>query len=520
MDEWTRWRAEFPILEHVAYLNSCSLGALSHRAEAQVAAFHQEWHRRGASAWYDVWIERLDRLRAQVARLLGADTAEIALAPSTSVALATLASAVDQRRRPRVVVSELDFPTLGYAWMSRPDVELVRVPSDDGATIALERWADAVDERTAIVATSHVFFTTGAIQDVTAIAGIAHARGALCIIDAYQGIGQVPLDVHAAGVDALTAGPLKWLLGGPGLAYLYVRQELARTLRPTVTGWFGARDQFDFDITRYQPRDDARRFELGTPALAVVHAALGGQSIIEEIGIPQIRQRNHALTERLVELAGEAGLELLIAPTPDQRSAIVMIGDDDPKAAVRVLADRRIIVDARPGWVRVSPHFYNTDDEVDAVIATLVARRTGRLAVPDTAQRGPAAVLEPGDAVQTTSPADDVATGLRLAQRAVDDWISAFPAGYWPPLSNLARLVEEVGELARELNHRYGHKPKKPEEAEQDIGLELADVLFVLVALANQQGIDLGDAFQRTLDKYRVRDAARWGTPPPHHQPG
>jgi kynureninase len=371
----TEWRAEFPILAHRNYLNSCSLGALSRRALARVAEFHQQWHDYGASAWYELWLGRLAELRTRVAAMLGASPDEIALAHSTSAALASIASALDYRNRPRVVVADLDFPTIAYQWLARRDVEVVRVPTDDAATIDLARFEDAVDERTACIATSHVFFTTGAIQDIRALAAIAHRRGALCIIDAYQSAGQLPIDVRAADVDGFVTGPLKWLLGGPGLAYLYVRGERIAGLTPTIAGWFGARDQFAFDITRFEFRDDARRFELGTPALPTVHSALGGQQIIDEVGIERIRARNAELTERLIDGARSAGMHVRCAAHAADRSAIVMIAHADPAAAVQRLADARVIVDWRPGYVRVSPHFYNTEDEVDQALALLAEER-------------------------------------------------------------------------------------------------------------------------------------------------
>jgi kynureninase len=369
------WRGEFPILARKTYLNSCSLGALSRRAEQRLRDFRNEWHAYGASAWYETWMGRLAELRGRVAAMLEARSEEVALSASVSAALSVIASAIDYRERPRVVVSELDFPTLGYQWMVRPDVEVVRVPSDDGATIRPERWAEAVDSRTAILATSHVFFTTGAIQELPTVADIAHDAGALFVVDAYQSTGQLPVHAGASGADVLITGPLKWLLGGPGLAYTWVRGGLIRDLEPTMTGWFGAADQFDFDIGEFAFRDDARRFELGTPALHTVHTALGGQEIIDEVGIDRIRAHNAALTERLIDGARAAGLGLRIAGRPEARSAIVMIAHDNPHAAVARLADAGIIVDARPGYVRVSPHFYNTEDEVDRCLEVLTSWR-------------------------------------------------------------------------------------------------------------------------------------------------
>jgi selenocysteine lyase/cysteine desulfurase len=369
----SQWRTEFPILQHRNYLNSCSLGALSHRSVEWVRRFQEEWHAYGASAWYETWMSRLDALRAAAARLVNGDRDEIALTASVSAALASIASCIDYSARKRVVISELDFPTLGYQWMVRPDVEVVRVPSDDGATIDAARFAEAVDERTAVVATSHVYFKTGAIQDLAPVSRIAHDAGALFVVDAYQSAGQVPIDAKAAGADVLITGPLKWLLGGPGIAYLWVRRDRIETLRPTTTGWFGALDQFDFDITNFEFKNDARRFEMGTPALPTVHAALGGHEIIEEAGIAAIRKRNSALTERLIAQAASAGFRVRCAPDAAHRSAIAMLAHDDPGPVVARLADHDIIVDWRPGYVRVSPHFYNTESEVDDVIALMTA---------------------------------------------------------------------------------------------------------------------------------------------------
>jgi len=367
----TKVRAEFPILQRKVYLNSCSLGALSLRAAAYLDSFQDLWHELGASAWYGPWGERLGDLRSRVAGFLGTSPQQLALLPSTSAALSVIAESVDYGQRNRVVCTELDFPTLAYQWAVKPGVELVVLPSHDGISIDPEQFAAAVDDRTAFLATSHVLYTTGCIQDLNALADIAHRAGAYFLVDGYQGPGQIPVDVEACEADFYTAGPLKWLCGGPGLSYLYVRGDLVQKLEPRITSWFAARDQFTFDLERFEPHDDARRFELGTPALPTVHTALGGQEIIDEVGIEAIRDRNRALTEHLVERAQELGFGLTIAPDPAQRSAIVMIQHEDPPGAVNYLAERGIIVDHRPGHVRVSPHFYNTIEEIDQCITTL-----------------------------------------------------------------------------------------------------------------------------------------------------
>ena len=369
----TRLRAEFPILERKIYLNSCSLGALSHRAAEHLGTFEDLWHELGASAWYGPWWEKLADLRSRVARFLGARPGQVALLPSTSAALSVIAESVDYGRRNRVVCTELDFPTLAYQWAVKPEVELLVLPSHDGIQVHPEQFAKAVDDRTAFLATSHVFYTTGYIQDLRALAEIAHRSGALCLVDGYQGPGQIPVDLSTSEVDFYTTGPLKWLCGGPGLAYLYVRDDLVKRLTPRITSWFAANDQFHFDLERFEPHGDARRFELGTPALPTVHTALGGQEIIEEVGIDAIRDRNRALAEHLVERAWESGYELTVAPVPSDRSAIVMIRHEDPQAAVERLAKKGIIVDHRRGHVRVSPHFYNTVGELDELLEALAS---------------------------------------------------------------------------------------------------------------------------------------------------
>jgi len=360
-----RYRNEFPIFRDRVYLNTCSLGALGERSRRKVAEFLDLWQSRGASAWYDVWWEALGDLRARYGRVVNAAPAEIALAPSISVALSALAESLDYRTRPKVVVTSLDFPTVAYQWLAKAPrgVEVVVIESPDRISVPVEAIARAVDQRTALVVTSHVYFTSGAIQDIKSVAAAAHAHGALCLIDAYQSVGQIPVDVKAAGVDFLTAGGLKWLLGGPGIVFLYVRDELARQLEPTIAGWFGHRDQFAFDPRHLTFHDDARRFELGTPALAAMYAQLGGLEYIEEIGVAAIREVTAALTEDLIARARAAGFAPKVAAEPTDRSAIVMLPVPDPPAAVRHLAAGGVIADARPGHVRLSPFFYNVQDD-------------------------------------------------------------------------------------------------------------------------------------------------------------
>jgi selenocysteine lyase/cysteine desulfurase len=364
------YRDEFPIFREKIYLNSCSLGALAGRVEQRVAGFMRVWHGRGASAWYDEWWQALADLRGGYAEVTGAEPGQIALHASVSTATAVVASLLDYTSRPRIVTTELDFPTVAYQWLAREHegVEVIVIPSPDGVSVPVEHIAAAVDERTALVATSHVYFTTGAIQDIRAVTRAAHDKGALCLIDAYQSVGQLPVDAPATGVDFLCAGGLKWLLGGPGIVFLYVRGDLIGALRPRTTGWFAHGQQFDFDPGRITWHEDARRFEQGTPSLAAVFAQLGGLEIVREIGVPAIREVVSELTEDLIGRATEAGLRPRIAPRPEDRSAIVMLPTEDPNGQVQKLAAADIIADARPGHVRLSPYFYNViQDNVRAI---------------------------------------------------------------------------------------------------------------------------------------------------------
>lgn len=372
-----QWRVEFPIFHTTTYLNSCSLGALSRRSRERVNEYLDLWQTRGASAWYEIWWGALAELREGYAKVVGARASEIALHPSATSALTAVGEALDYAKRPKIVTTSLDFPTVPYQWYVKggEGVEVVVVESPDGIGVPLELLEAAIDDRTALVATSHVFFTSGAIQDVGAVARLAHAKGALCLIDGYQGAGQVPLDVHALDLDFYISGGLKWLLGGPGVAFLYAREALHAGLSPRSTGWFSHKEQFRFDPRGYVPHDDARRLEMGTPAIAPVYAQLGGLEILEAIGIPRVREETMRLTEDLIEGARALGLRPKVAPKPEDRTAIVMLPSDDPHADVRRLAAAGFIVDARPGHVRVSPYFYNLMDDHRAMLARFTERR-------------------------------------------------------------------------------------------------------------------------------------------------
>ena len=372
------WRTEFPGLEQSTYLNTCSLGQLSRRSVVAVNHFMELWMRYGASAWYETWLGELAATRARFARLINAQPHEVALLPSVGVALSVIASSLDYRQRSEVVITEMDFPTIPYQWMARnrEGVQVRFLPSADRMSVPLQTFEAAINPKTALVATSHVFFTSGWIQDMAAISALAHAQGALSLFDGYQAAGQIPVDVKAADVDIYLSGGLKWLLGGPGIVFMYVKESLIEQLQPTTTGWFAAKDMFKFNPERFEMAEDARRFEPGTPAVAAAYAANAGMSIIEEIGVAAVRARTQALDADLVTRLRAAGLEPRLPEDPARHAGIVVLPIENPPALVKALAqEKNIIIDHRPGLVRLSPYFYNTEEEnqflVDSILNVL-----------------------------------------------------------------------------------------------------------------------------------------------------
>lgn len=371
--QWARWRREFPIFERALYYNTCSLGALARRVAASVHTFLTQWDGAGAAAWYGPWLGEIEALRGTFARLIGAEPDEVAVFPSITAALTAVASAFDYRARPGVVLSEREFPTTVYQWSvkDRRGVDLTLLRPADPLTVPLELYAGAVDGRTQLVVASHVYFTSGAIQDIAALAEIAHRHGAYLLVDAYQSVGQLPVDVRAAGVDFLVSGGLKWLLGGPGIAFLYARREVAQRLEPTAVGWFAHRDQFAFDVHHFEYAEGARRFEGGTPPVAAVHAGRAGLSIVEEIGVARVRARQVELVAHLIETARTHGLAPRVPVRETDLAGIVTIPRGAPRAVVAALANRKIIVDSRPGVVRLSPYFYNTPEDGEQVVRAM-----------------------------------------------------------------------------------------------------------------------------------------------------
>ncbi len=372
-EEVERYRAEFPTLARKTHLNTVSLGPLSRRSRARVGEFLDLWEEYGASAWYRIWLGACAEARERLGRLIGAEPEQIALHGCVSNALTAIAGTLDYSVRNEVVVADLDFPTIPVQWLSRADqgVRVRYAASDDGITVPLERYEALINERTAVVATSQVFFTSGAVQDIGALARLAHAKGALLVVDAYQGTGQIPTDVAELEVDFLVTGGLKWLMGGPGLAYLYTAPWLLDRLKPVGSGWFATDNQFEFDAHRLAYRHDGRRMETGTPAIAAVYAGLGGLEMLEAVGVARARSHTLAMVDVIERRARSRGLTLGIPTEWERRSGIVTLRMDDPARVVKHLAARDIITDYRPGLVRVSPFFFTTEADLDVFFEAL-----------------------------------------------------------------------------------------------------------------------------------------------------
>ncbi len=367
-------RSRFPIFERLVYVNSCSQGALSDSVRAAYDDYLTDWDEKGAPWAY--WVERAESARASFAGLVGAQPDEVAVTTSLSAGVSALASALDYGERPRVVVSDFEFPTVGQIWHAQElrGAEVVHVPQSDGE-IPIERFDELIDERTKLVAITAVCYRNGARLPVEDVVELAHARGALVLLDAYQAIGTYPIDVRELGVDFLGAGALKYLLASAGLGFLWCREGLVESLLPTQTGWFADRNIFEMDIHDYSPSPTARRFESGTPPIPAIYAGIAGIELIRELGIAETRAHVTALTERLISGVDELGGSVATPRDPERRGALVCIRSTDAPALVRALGDDGIVTSERDGNLRISPHAYNVQEDIDAVLAALARHR-------------------------------------------------------------------------------------------------------------------------------------------------
>jgi selenocysteine lyase/cysteine desulfurase len=357
-------RGRFPVFRDKVYVNSCSQGALSDAVRAAYEEYLDGWDANGAE--WEHWVERSEAIRGRFADLLSVQADEVAIQTSVSAAVSALVSALDFRvPRNRIVISENEFPTVGQIAHAQElrGAEVVQVEAEP------EAYADAVDERTALVCSTFVSFRTGKVHDLAAISGVAREHGALMLVDAYQGAGALPL--RAADVaDVVVGGTVKYLLASAGLAYMYVGDEVRRRL-PTQTGWFADENIFEMQIASYRPHPTARRYDAGTPPVPSIYGGLAGIGLILETGVPAIQEHVGGLVDRLLGGLDELGATVAAPP----RGPLVCIRSTDAPALVAALGAEHIVTSERDSSLRVSLHLYNTEDDVDAVLAALARNR-------------------------------------------------------------------------------------------------------------------------------------------------
>ncbi len=374
-DSLLSYRSEFPILDRSTYLISNSLGAMPRGVEDSLRRYTDLWGARGVRAWEDEWWMLAAEVGDQIGALFNAPQGSVACLQNVTTCQATVASCFDfKRRRNKVVYSDLNFPSVMYFWEAQRahGARVHMVANDDTIHVNTERLIEAIDEETLLVPISHVIFRSAFIQDVEAIVEKAHRVGAYVLLDSFQAAGTLPFDVQKLNVDFCTGGVLKWLCGGPGTAYLYVRPDLAKKLEPSFTGWIGHENPFGFEIgaTRYTPT--IYRFTQGTPNIPALKVAQPGLKIIHEVGVERIRQKSMCQTALLMDLASQRGWRVNTPLHPERRGGTVSIDMPNAQQVCAELLKRDILVDYRPkAGVRFSPHFYNSDEEIRTAIAAV-----------------------------------------------------------------------------------------------------------------------------------------------------
>jgi kynureninase len=376
--ELTGYRERFPILAETTYLISHSLGPMPAEAARRLAEYAETWNTRGIRAWGEGWWELPVTVGDQIARLIGAPPGSTVMHQNVTIAEAIVLSCFDLRgERRRIVYEEENFPSVRYLHQAQRGAEIV-VCRDEDEIVA------AIDERTLLVPISHVIFKTGRIQDVEPIIARAHEVGAYVVLDAYQSVGAVPLDVTALGVDFAVGGSVKWLCGGPGAAWLYIRPDLTETLEPTLVGWQAHKRPFAFE-PELDYADGAWRFLTGTPNVPALYAATAGYDIVEEVGIERIRGNSVRQTELLIGLLDEAGFDVVSPREAERRGGSVVVWTPDFPAVHAELEARDILCDFRPdAGLRLGPHFFNTDEELEHAASAIreIAGRGATMPAP------------------------------------------------------------------------------------------------------------------------------------------
>lgn len=368
-----QFRERFPIFEHTTYLNSCSMGALADEVRASMIGYLDDLERDG-SLWA-TWVSRQDEVRRRLAQVFRTDPTQVAVTASASAAVSSIASAVlTDPRRPRVITTELEFPTVGQIWHARErqGAEVVHIPSTSNLGIDMKALDAAVDDRTAIVSVTHVCYRNGAMTDLAPVIELAHSRGVPVLVDAYQSVGAVPIDFPALGADFLVGGVLKYMLGLPGVGFALASPATVQYV-PSITGWFAARDIFAMDIHAYDPAVDARRFEGGTPVVPCLYPAAAGLGLLLEVGLDRAWEHSRRLHEQLRQTVLDIG-GTVVTPAEHHGPMLAVEATDD-HALVAALEGDRVITSCRDGNLRISPHFYNNADDIEIVGKALQRHR-------------------------------------------------------------------------------------------------------------------------------------------------
>ncbi len=381
-DELLKWRSEFPILERAVYLISHSLGAMPKATYDQLQQYADAWATRGVRAWAEGWWDMPVTLGDEIALIIGADPGTVVMHQNVSICQSLILSCFEPTpERNKIVYSELNFPSVMYVYEAHArtgKLKIEIVKSDDGITVPLDRMLAAIDESTLLVPFSHVLFKSGFLQNAKAIIERAHQVGAMVVLDTYQSAGAVPFSVKELQTDFATGGSVKWLCGGPGAGYLYIRPDLHDKLQPKTTGWMAHENPFAFD-THLHYAHGVSRFLHGSPAIPSLFAARAGYAIINEIGVEKIREKSIRQTEHLIQLAEEAGFKVTSPKDSAQRGGTITVAHEHAAAMAKELVRREFIIDYRPGaGIRISPHFYTKDEELELVIEEMRRISEGR----------------------------------------------------------------------------------------------------------------------------------------------
>jgi kynureninase len=378
MDELaSKYRKHFPILETSCYMISNSLGAMPREVEDELMQYTSIWQREGVEAWHE-WFPFVDEVSGLVGNIIGAEAKDVTLIHNLTIGSALIASCLDfTGKRNKIVYSDLHFPTISYLWQGWKKYGAVPyVIESDGIWTETEKYIEAIDENTQLVALSHVYFRSGGLQDVKPIIDHAHKMGAMVMLDSYQATGVMPIDVKALGVDILATGVLKWLCGGPGAAFMYVRPELQERFQPAIRGWLGDKEPFEFHMPNVNFADGIHRFLTSSIQVPCLHTARPALRMFNEIGLDAIRKKSLQLTDRLIEKADENGFAINSPREQSKRGGALTIDPASSRLSTKEVCDelirRRFIVDYRPPLgIRIAPHFYNTLDEIDTVMSEM-----------------------------------------------------------------------------------------------------------------------------------------------------